>query len=108
MGKHSKPEDLVTAISETRLIELRREAHASDRAAGPFVDPSVLRRCELILDRRGELWAAAVLGRDISRRSVGVPHRPHLIPGEDRVLVAADAEEDQTAIGHLDPDLHVR
>ncbi|MEE3755360.1 hypothetical protein [Mycobacterium intracellulare] len=108
MGKHSKPEDLATSISETRLIELRREGHASDRAAGPFVDPGVIRRCELILDRRGEGWAAAVLGRDISRRSIGVPHRPYLNPGEDRVLVAADAEEDQVAINHFDPDLHVR
>jgi len=105
VGKHSRPQDLATAISETRLIELRREGQGSDRSAGPFVDPGVLRRCGLVLDRRGELWAAAVLGRDVSRRSVGVPDRPYLNPGEDRVLVAADAEEDRVAIDHLDPDL---
>lgn len=103
MGKHSKPDVSATAISEDRLVELRREGKAADREDGPFVDPVVVWQCEAVLDRRGEVWAASVLGRDISRRSLGVAHRPYLFPGEARVLVAADAEEDQVAIGRLDP-----
>lgn len=102
VGRHSKPDGDATGISEDRLVELRREGKAAD---GPFVDPRVLQRCCDVLDRRGESWAAAVLGRDISRRSLSVPQRPYLLPGEDRVLVAADLEEDRVAIGHLDPDL---
>lgn len=108
VGKHSKPDVISTGIGEARLIELRREGKAADLQAGPFVDPRILRKCDVALDRRGESWAASVLGRDISRRSLAVPHRPYLLPGEDRILVAADSEEDQAAIGHLDPDLRVR
>jgi hypothetical protein len=102
MGRHSKPQD-ITEIPEPWLIELRRE---SKTAAGPFVDPNVIAQCERVLDRRGEAWAAAVLGRDISRRSIGVSHRPYLNPGEERTLVAADHEEDRLAIAYLDPDHH--
>ncbi|MBU8820876.1 hypothetical protein KL864_33975 [Mycolicibacterium goodii] len=98
MGKHSKPED-ITEIPEPRLVELRRESQTAKR---PFVDPSAIAQCERVLDRRGETWAAAVLGRDISRRSTAVPHRPHLNAGEEHTLIAADQEEDRLAIAHLD------
>lgn len=71
----SRGADTATRIPEARLIELRRDGKSRDHG---FVDPHVLRRCTDALDRRGEPWAAAVLGRDISRRSLGVPHRPYL------------------------------
>lgn len=103
MGKHSKREDTAhTGISEARLVELRKQGRDASRAGGGFVDPFVLRRCQDALDRRGEEWAAAVLGRDIGRRSVAVVHRPYLLAGEDHTLVAADAEEDHLSIAHLD------
>lgn len=104
MGKHSKPET-GTAITEVRLVELREEGIAADRDNGPFPDPRVLHQCVAVLDRRGEPWAAAVLGRDISRRSLAVPRRPYLRAGEDRTLIAADIEEDRVAAIRLDPDL---
>lgn len=106
MGKHSKPAHAITGIAEGRLIELRREGQASGPGNGRFVDPTVLHQCLGVLDRRGEPWAASVLGRDLSRRSLGVPHRPYLLPGEDHILVAADSEEDRIAIEHLDPGSH--
>ena len=107
MGKHSKPNDSITGIAEDRLIELRCEGQVAERENNRFVDPRIVRQCEGALDRRDESWAASVLGRDIARRSVGVPHRPYLLPGEDRVLVIADGEEDRIAIDHLDPDREV-
>ena len=102
MGRHSKQESNPTSISEERLAELRRHGQDANRAGGGFVDPSVLRRCQEALDRRGEEWAAAVLGRDIARRSPTVVHRPYLLAGEDHTLVAADGEEDRLSIAHLD------
>lgn len=106
MGRHSKPDEDLTAIPEARLVELRRAGIQADHAGGGFVDPAVLAHCETVLDRRGEQWAASVLGRDISQRSPSpyLRHRPYLSTGEDRTLVAADAEEDRIGIAHLDPD----
>ena len=101
MGKHSR-QDALTDITEARLVELRQQGKSASQAIGGFVDPRVLNRCEEVLDRRGEEWAATVLGRDISRRSLTVRHRPYLHTGEDHILVAADAEEDRIAIAHLD------
>ncbi|MCA2240546.1 hypothetical protein [Mycobacterium avium] len=97
----SRGADTATRITEARLIELRRDGKSCDHG---FVDPDVLRRCTDALDRRGEAWAAAILGRDISRRSLGVPHRPYLYAGEPHALVAADGEEDLLTIVELDPD----
>lgn len=67
---------MVTHIPESRLVQLRAAGVAEDHAAGRFVDPSVLYRCTQVLDRRGETWAAAILGRNLTRRSLAHPHRP--------------------------------
>lgn len=83
-----------TAIPEWRLRELREAGVAAE---GPFVNPSVVRDCCAVLDRRGELWAASVLGRDLTARSAGVPSRPALKSGEPHAIVAADAVEDDLA-----------
>lgn len=93
-----------TRIGEVRLVELRGEGKDADRAGGGFVDPKTIRRCLTVLDRRGEQWAAAILGRDLSRRSLIASHRPYLLAGEDHTLVAADREEDLISIAHLDID----
>ncbi|WP_231997413.1 hypothetical protein [Mycobacterium sp. 1245111.1] len=81
---------MTTSIPEARLVELRREGNAQVQR---FVDPDVIARCIEVLDRRGELWAAAVLGRDLVRRSLIRAGRPYLRAGEDYTLVAADRVE---------------
>lgn len=95
---------MVTHIPESRLVQLRAAGIADDRAAGRFVDPRVLYRCTQVLDRRGETWAASILGRNLTRRSLAAPHRPWLNPGDAQTLIAADTEEDRATIAHLDPD----
>jgi hypothetical protein len=89
-----------TRISELRLVALRAEGHA-DANRTAFVDPVVLTACLRVLDRRGEEWAASVLGRDIRARSRAVPDRPFLRDGEADALVAADREEDAVALAAL-------
>jgi hypothetical protein len=79
-----------TQIAPARLAELRAEGRAK---VGRFVDPAVLLRCRKVLARRGETWAAEVLGRDLTRRSLLVPGLPYLVDGEEHTLVDADREE---------------
>lgn len=89
---------MVTTLPETRLVELRADGLLHRSA---FPDPSVLHDCLRVLDRRGEKWAASVLGRDVSRRSVAVPGRPFLRDGEPYTLVAADRAEDDLILSSL-------
>lgn len=79
-----------TQIAPARLVELRAEGRAK---VGRFVDPTVLMKCRTVLTQRGERWAAEVLGRDLSRRSLLFPALPFLHGGEEYTLVAADQEE---------------
>jgi hypothetical protein len=81
----------MTLLTESQLVALRQQAQQQKTR---FVDPHIIARCCQILDRRGEVWARAVLGRDISRRSPGVPNRPYLRDGEPNALVLADTAED--------------
>lgn len=85
-----------TDIPEPRLVELRARGHAN---ISRFVDPHAVARCSKVLDQRGEEWAASVLGRDISRRSIAVPNRPYLKDGELWAINAADVLEDRMALG---------
>lgn len=85
-----------TQIPEPMLVELRARGHAN---VSRFVDPHAVARCSKILDQRGEEWAASVLGRDISRRSIAVPNRPYLTDGELYALNAADGGEDRITLG---------
>lgn len=89
----------MTRIPETTLVELRRWGLAQRTQ---FVDPTAVRRCCEVLDRRGEVWAAAVLGRDISRRSMAVPTRPFLNLGEGHTLLAADKAEDDLVVSEME------
>ena len=88
-----------TSLPESTLVELRRWGLSQ---TSPFVDPKVLHQCCAVLDRRGEVWAASVLGRDISARSHAVPLRPSLRMGEGHILVAADKAEDDAVIDALE------
>lgn len=85
---------MTTSIPEPQLVELRREGNAQVQR---FVDPDVIARCLEVLDRRGEPWAGAILGRDLSRRSLIRRERPYLLAGEDYTLVAADRVETECA-----------
>ena len=88
-----------TDIPETTLMALRAAGRARQ---SQFVDPDVLQQCASVLDRRGEEWAASVLGRDLSRRSIAVRSRPFLHGGEEYTLVAADRAEDGLILARLD------
>lgn len=85
-------ETLATVLSAVRLADLRAQGRAKRHG---FFDRHMIAQCAAVLDKRGEKWAAVILGRDISRRSVGVPNRPWLHYGEAYTLVAADVEEDK-------------
>lgn len=87
-----------TNISEPKLTELRTQGMHADRR---FVDPAVLQYCTMVLAARGKQWAASVLGRDLSRRSVLVPAMPYLRDGEEYTLVLADAEENAVTLAAL-------
>lgn len=86
-----------TAIPAHRLADLRAHAHEESRHNGSFVDPRMIHQCTTVLDRRGEQWAAAVLGRTLTRRSIAIPTRPYLQGSDPYTLVAADHEEDTVA-----------
>ncbi|GAB36190.1 3'-5' exonuclease [Gordonia otitidis] len=90
-----------TAIPEPRLVAIRQAAKEA-AAQSQFVDPHQCFRASRVIRTRGERWAAAILGRDLSRRSMSDPSLPHLTAGELEVIVAADTEEDRHAVAHLD------
>lgn len=91
-----------TRLTEARLVELRAAAKETAAASGPFVDPAMVMLCTRVLDGRGEEWAASVLGRDVSRRSIAVPRRPWLLAGEEYALVEADVEEDKLMLREME------
>lgn len=82
-----------TVIPSERLTELRVEARTRDRS--PFVDSHEIRACTEVLQRRGETWAAAVLGRELERRSLVNVRFPWLGGHELWLLIRADVEEDR-------------
>jgi hypothetical protein len=79
-----------TQIPEQVLAELRAAGLKSRTA---FIDPHVLNRAQQIVGRRGEEWAASVLGR-----SSLDPNIMWLKDGEQHTLVAADRTENQLAL----------
>jgi hypothetical protein len=93
-----------TTLPEAELVDIRASARAM---AGRFVDPAIVASCGKVLDRRGETWAASILGRDISKRSPARNalggRRPWLNKGEEYVLVFADQAEDARALERLEP-----
>lgn len=87
-----------TQIAPSRLVELRTEGRAK---IGPFVDPHVLLKCKQVIASRGEAWAAEILGRDLSRRSLMFSHLPFLANGDEYTLVAADQAEDEARFSQI-------
>ncbi|SEU46518.1 hypothetical protein [Nonomuraea wenchangensis] len=88
---------LRTTLSPEKLAELAAEGKA-EAARSPFVNPDAVAASKKILRERGEVWAASVLMRDLSRRSLALPQYPWLEDGELETLILADrAEWDQLA-----------
>lgn len=95
----------VTAISPERLAQMRLDARRAPTSR--FVDPHEIARAKQVLARRGETWAAAVVGRSLERRSLHFPALPWLNEHEPSLPVAADVEEDRArfdAIVRDNPD----
>ncbi|WP_431897886.1 hypothetical protein [Nonomuraea sp. bgisy101] len=84
-----------TALSPEQLVALAVQGSA-EAAMNRFVDPCAVAHSKRILRERGEEWAASVLMRDLSRRSIAFPLLPWLEDGEMETLILADrAEWDQ-------------
>lgn len=81
-----------TTLSPERLAELAAEGQAQ-AARSRFVDPCAAAASKKLLRERGEEWAASVLMRDLSRRSLALPHLPWLEDGEMETLILADRAE---------------
>ncbi|MEU6715213.1 hypothetical protein ABZ897_27420 [Nonomuraea sp. NPDC046802] len=83
--------DLRTLLTPKRLAELSAEGRAQ-AARSRFVDPDVVAESKKILRERGEIWAASVLMRDLSRRSRRGGW-PWLEDGEMETLILANRAE---------------
>jgi len=79
-----------TTLGADQLVQLHMDGVAM-RGTSPFEDPCTMNRYRHVLTRRGEEWAASVLCRDISRRSL--TWGPWLEHGEPEILVLADQAE---------------
>ncbi|MDP9870394.1 MULTISPECIES: hypothetical protein [Streptosporangium] len=86
-----------TCLTPDQLASLAAQGFAESQRSR-FVDPDAVAKSKRILCERGEEWAASVLMRDLSRRSLLLPHLPYLENGELETLILADrAEWDQLA-----------
>lgn len=86
----------VTTLGPEVLAQIRAEGVAQ-RGTGRFEDPDVIAAYIQVLLRRGEAWAASVLGRESARRSL--TWGPWLEPAEPEILVLADQRESEQAGG---------
>ncbi|MBG0818937.1 hypothetical protein [Planomonospora sp. ID82291] len=84
--------DLPTTLSPERLAELAAQGRAQ-AGRSPFVNPDTVAQLKELLRERGETWAASILMRDLSRRSLLFPHLPWLKDGEMETLVLANKAE---------------
>jgi hypothetical protein len=80
----------VTTLGADELVQLYLAGIAM-RGTSPFENPRTMHRYQEVLTRRGEDWAASVLCRNLSRRSL--TWGPWLEHGEPEILVLADLAE---------------
>lgn len=80
-----------TTLSPEQLATLAAQGRA-EAARSPFVDPAAAAKSKRLLRERGEEWAASVLMRDLSRRSL-LGGWPWLEDGELETLILADRAE---------------
>lgn len=81
-----------TTLTPEKLAELATRGRA-EAARSRFVDPCAVAQSKKLLRERGEEWAASVLMRDLSRRSLLFGHLPWLEDGELETLILADRAE---------------
>ena len=81
-----------TRLTPAQMVHIHAEGIAR-RGLGDFDDPAVVNKYRELLPRRGERWAASVLGRDLSKRSPA--GGPWLYPAEAEILVLADQVENR-------------
>lgn len=81
-----------TTLSPEQLADLAAQGVAK-AAASPFVNPDAVAQALKVLRERGEDWAASVLMRDLSRRSLASPRLPWFENGELETLILADRAE---------------
>lgn len=81
-----------TTLPPERLAALAAQGRA-EAARSQFVDPCAAAQSKQLLRERGEEWAASVLMRDLSRRSLLLSHLPWLEDGELETLILADRAE---------------
>lgn len=91
-SSRDQPMRPATRIPEAQLAQLRGLSVFG--RLEPFPNPDVIAASKRALTRRGENWAAAVLDRDLSRRSIAFPTLPYLESGEPYVLAEADCIEE--------------
>lgn len=87
-----------TRLTEAELVAIRADARTKP---GRFVDPAVIAELGRVLDRRGEVWAAAILGRPLDRRARLDRRRPWLTDAEPYAVISADRAEDKVALRGL-------
>ncbi len=81
-----------TILDVDQLAALK--VHAGDVAREfSFVDPRALSQCDRVLRERGEVWAASVVGRILTKRSRVHPSWPWLFTYEMYMLILADEAE---------------
>ncbi|MFI6594942.1 hypothetical protein ACIBHX_01770 [Nonomuraea sp. NPDC050536] len=89
-----------TTLSPEQLADLAVQGQA-EAAKSRFVDPCAVVASKKILRERGEEWAASVLMRDLSRRSLLFGHLPWLEDGEMETLILADRAEWEQIVNSL-------
>lgn len=82
-----------TTLSPETLAELHARGREAARTSGPFVDPHLVHLVKDLLRDQGEPWAASVLLRPLTRRSLIDGSWPWLEDGEMETLLMAAAEE---------------
>lgn len=90
-----------TKLTEQQLVKIRGAGHRAVFGQR-FVNPCTIHACQRVLQRRGERWAAEILGRDISRRSLALPQHPYFYDGEPDIIVLADRAEDDAVLAALE------
>ena len=93
-----------TTLSPEELAKILAEGRALADAGGRFVNPDTVYASIKVIRERGEEWAASVLMRELTRRSLSRPDLPWLEHGEMEALILANEAEWQRLEKELSSD----
>lgn len=82
----------MTILTPERIAELH-VAGAEQASRSRFVDPVACSQAESVLHTRGEMWAASILLRNLTRRSLIRADLPWISEAEMYTLIYADRAE---------------